>query len=298
MDRDKQIGQKAGWFVVPGHQGRRFCITSSWRPDFLEFFLRERAVELAIGPDAEDPIKLGYLSGIPNLKGLFIYNHFVKRMEDIPPLPGLVEIDLQEYSRQPVDFNLFPELRIAGIEFTKGRSSIFKVQNLDSLSMVHCPYADLRPVTSLENLTSLSLNQGSLVDISDIGSFEKLQKLELTLLRKLENISSLANAQSICSLSLEGCRRITRLDAIGEMSALRVLKIPDCGEIESLKPLLKCKNLEELRFEGGTIISDGDMSVLLNMPNLNRVWMANRRHYTHKREEIPAWSVHQVGSAE
>ncbi|MDT8956143.1 hypothetical protein, partial [Aeromonas caviae] len=39
-------------------------------------------------------------------------------------------------------------------------------------------------------------------------------------------------------------------------------------------------------FIGDTTIEDGELTSLLDIPTLKKMWFANKRHYTHTREQV------------
>ncbi len=69
------------------------------------------------------------------------------------------------------------------------------------------------------------------------------------------------------------------LNTLKELT-LENMKITDIGFLDPLKLL------ERLFLTEGTRVNDGDLTVLLTLPNLKDVIFCNRRHYSHKLEGI------------
>src|SRR2546421_11868473 len=65
----------------------------------------------------------------------------------------------------------------------------------------------------------------------------------------------------------------------------------DAGKIPSLSFLRGLDALEGFVPGGSTVVVDGDMSVLLDLPKLNWVTFTERRHYTHTSDQVRATLV-------
>jgi hypothetical protein len=80
--------------------------------------------------------------------------------------------------------------------------------------------------------------------------------------------------------------QVAAIDPIAHLPRLRFLDIGNCGPIQSLKRLAGCIALETLYAYESTRIGDGDLAVLLTLPNLAEIRMMNRRHYTPSVEAV------------
>ena len=106
----------------------------------------------------------------------------------------------------------------------------------------------------------------------------------MTRLTSLKGIETLANLEE---LEIHTCRGIGSIEEVGSLSHLQKLHLDNDGDIESLKPLEKLNSLVSLSFYESTNILDGDLSPLLHhQKSLSRVSFQNRRHYSHRREEL------------
>jgi len=117
----------------------------------------------------------------------------------------------------------------------------------------------------------------------------------------------------LSALDIDGSKKITDLERVGEMSSLedltltgvplpgvgflsrltglRNLVLNDAGKIPSLSFLRGLDALESFVPGGSTVVVDGDMSVLLDLPKLNWVTFTERRHYTHTSDQVRATLV-------
>jgi hypothetical protein len=73
---------------------------------------------------------------------------------------------------------------------------------------------------------------------------------------------------------------------LARLTKLKEVYLCDVGDIDTLAPLQKLRSLEVVFAWGNTNIRDGDLSVLTRLPRLKMVTFQNRRHYSHRREQI------------
>jgi hypothetical protein len=92
----------------------------------------------------------------------------------------------------------------------------------------------------------------------------------------------------LVELEITNCPRLERIDVVARLAELQKLTLGNNGKVESLKPLRGLRNLHWLTFPESTNIVDGDLTPLLELPSLRKVAFQNRRHYSHRREQIVA----------
>jgi internalin A len=115
-----------------------------------------------------------------------------------------------------------------------------------------------------------------------------LESLSLAYTSNLENISTISALTCLTELFIENCRKIEDLESIGRLKSLRHLTLNRMGTLASLGFLEGLENLEKVLFWEDTRVADGIMRPLLDLPKLKFVGFRNRRHYTHRMEEINA----------
>jgi Leucine-rich repeat (LRR) protein len=150
----------------------------------------------------------------------------------------------------------------------KGRevSDFGRLVSLESLAILTAPIANLQGLSPLTRLRSLRL--GNLRRLTSLGGIEHLANLE--------------------ELEVHTCRKIRSIDEVGALSKLQRLYLNNDGDIESLKPLMNLTELGSVSFYESTNILDGDLSPLLLQKSLTNVAFQNRRHYSHRSDEIRA----------
>src|SRR5204863_164572 len=175
------------------------------------------------------------------------------------------------------------------------------------------PLRTLAGVDGLRSLRRLALFQVPLETLEGLSRVTGLSRLVLYAVRRLQSIAELTQLSVLSALDIDGSKKITDLERVGEMSrledltltgvplpgvgflsrltGLRNLVLNDAGKIPSLSFLRGLDALEGFVPGGSTVVVDGDMSVLLDLPKLNWVTFTERRHYTHTSDQVRATLV-------
>lgn len=204
-------------------------------------------------------------------------------------LPGLHSLSLQTYARDRIDFGAFESLNDLTFHWRPGAESALGLHGLKSLSIFKFPFGDLSALGGLTELRRLGIWSARIERLDGIGAFRGLQSLFLVDDRRLVDLTALAgDAPRLRGLDFNGCRSFRDISPLAAQVDLEELSLTDCGRIESLAPLATLKKLKRLWFYGSTVIEDGDMSVLLDLPLLHGCSFTNRRHYGHRSQDIEA----------
>ncbi len=138
----------------------------------------------------------------------------------------------------------------------------------------------------MQNLRKLQLTSRKLVTLSGIENLVSLSSLDLAGCSKLMSIAGVEKCQELHTVEIESCKKLNDISSLSELRSLQNVMLTDCGKIKSLRPLVNCQQLENLTFVGDTSIEDGELTSLLDISTLKKMWFANRRHYSHNREQI------------
>jgi internalin A len=164
-----------------------------------------------------------------------------------------------------------------------GFESVFGCGSLESLFVFSQPDADLSRYGELGALRRLELSQGrKLLSTRGVGELDFLG------LYHQGALAELAGLPDLRVLSLQTCKRIETLDGVAGCTSLTQLDVANCGDIASLAPLTGLRELERLGAWESTRVLDGDLSVLLTLPRLRELRMADRRGYRPGVSEIEA----------
>jgi Leucine-rich repeat (LRR) protein len=270
-----------------GTFGRKAVLRSEWNDSFLPKLKREQVVELELnharGWQGED---VAFLQNLPELRALEIIDFRIKDISAVHCLHRLRRLGILTYCKTALRFSDFPKLESCSLEWRPKATSLFDHRALKDLFVNSYKAQDLRALARIVTLQSLMLLNCSARELSGLGPLKSLHSLRLgrfIQLRSLEGISELKNLET---LSIRACRRFTSIDEIGSLTRLTTLAFGECGKIDSLRCLDNLSHLTSITFDGSTNIVDGDLSPLLRQKYLTNVAFANRRHYSHRNEQI------------
>ena len=207
----------------------------------------------------------------------------LKRLE---ALNNLEYLGLQcEFTKAP-DFSKFNKLKICKLQWRPKAKTVFACDSLSLLNIVNYPSEDLKDIQKMSGLRRLQLTSRKLVSLSGIESLSSLSILDLSECSKLECLSGVDMCQQVEVVEIESCKKVYDVALLGELKNLKDIVLTDCGKVKSLKPLAKCQLLESITFVGDTSVEDGELTSLLNIPTLKKMWFVDKRHYSHKREQV------------
>jgi len=180
-----------------------------------------------------------------------------------------------------INFGWFPRLKRAEIDsLDDGRYSVFDSRSVNSLYVMDYPFEDMERVASMVQLVDLSVGPARrLKDVDALSALTSgLQSLGFYYCPKVSSWASLKSLVNLRKLDIENSAP-RRIDFVSSMAFLGSLSISDCKQIETLAPIKYCTELREVWASGSTNIADGDLSPLMELPHLQTVALANRRHY-------------------
>ncbi len=137
-----------------------------------------------------------------------------------------------------------------------------------------------------DKLLYLELNWANIKDFSGIEKFRNLKRLELHYCVKLENDQRLSEVRdSLEFLHINSSKKFKFSNELLELKKLKVLRLNNCGSIESLAFLSDLPNLIDFRFVNTNVL-DGDLKPILEHPTIRTVGFLNKRHYNFKDERL------------
>lgn len=276
---------------VENDMGLALVLKDSWSDDFIDVIKTENVSVLrlteSMGWKEKDISFLEKLQGI-GLRGVEVYAWDVKDITPLQYLPELEYIGLQsEFTKAP-DFSAFENLTHLFLFWRLKAKTVFDCFGLKLLNVVNYPDADFKNLKNMTGLRRLQITSRKLVSLAGIESLKDLRILDLAECPKVEALVGIKNCQELQVVELENCKKVADVSSLGELTNLRDVALTDCGKIKSLQPLAKCRLLESLTFVGDTNVEDGELAPLLELPELKKMWFADKRHYTHKRAQVAA----------
>ncbi len=146
---------------------------------------------------------------------------------------------------------------------------------------------DLAQFHELPSLRELTLLQARISHLGGAARLRGVRNLEFYACQRLvslEGIEQLADSP-LEGLKLERCRKVSDYLPLGLLPRLKRLAVVYGADIPSLEFLSGLAKLESLVFLGSNVVS-GDLTPLLRHPSLTFVGTFDKRHYSHREDEI------------
>jgi Leucine-rich repeat (LRR) protein len=269
------------------NMGRCLVLTAPWQDSFLKVIKKEN-IDVLLLSESMGFIgdNICFLKEMPQLRGVEIY---VDNIKDITPLQHLTKLEYLglgcEFTNAP-DFAAFENLKICKLTWRNKAKSILNCKHLRLLNIENYPLETLEDLGEMSHLKRLQITSRKLLSVSGIQGLQSLQTLDFAYCPKLVSLSGVEECQQLDTVEIEVCKRIHDISPLGGVNKLKRLQVIDCGKIESLRFIENNSMLSYLNFAGSTAIEDGEFGGLLTLPLLKEMWFADRRHYSHKRDDI------------
>lgn len=137
-----------------------------------------------------------------------------------------------------------------------------------------------------DRLLYLELNWANIKDFNGVEKFGNLKRLELHSCVKLESDLGLGQLNDKLEfLHINQSKKFKLSNEFLELKKLKVLRLNNCGSIESLAFLSDLPNLIDFRFVNTNVL-DGDLKPILEHPTIRTVGFLNKRHYSLKEDKL------------
>lgn len=229
---------------------------------------------------------LSFLKDYPPLEALQISAIRLKSVAGLEHQRFIRELDLQTYAKGKVDWRVFERLESVVCESHLFTGTAWDCVQLRELFLVSCRESGWSNLNRLCNLKELELSGST---IETLGGLELtgLTKLGLYHANKLTDLQGVERLQHLRTLSLDSCKRLHSLSPITGLKELQELNIIDCGHTQTIACCRSLQALERLRFYG-SVVSDGKIRCVLDLPNLRELSFDNRKEYDVTAEEVSA----------
>lgn len=288
-----------GAYIVPEdeREASRLVVESPWRREYATIMVEHGVQGLTlndtIGWPGDD---ISFLSSIPHLRRLDVYSRSITDLSLVYGLQSLEELGIDCRLKQPLDLTRFSCLRSFFARWTPKLKSVWECDKLTRLILLAYPSETLDLLHELANLKELGLDSRSLRTTRGIETCANIETFRPALCTKLEDLAGMETLDHLRLFDMASCKKVSDISPLDGKSSIRDVQLRDCGVIKSLKPLVSCKNLERLDFVGTTKIEDGDLSLAWELPQLRFMHFQDRRHYSHKWEEIQEMIKERAGS--
>lgn len=266
-------------------------IKGPWHESFAQYIVENEIKALYLNFahkwSCED---YSFLSNLKTIQLLSIIDAPSSGLEAVEEMESLVDLSLSTYFKSKIDFTKLPKLRYCGLSWHKGTQSILNVTSLTHLGIEELKAKDLTKLSELVNLERLGIGNSSIEKLTGVESLTKLKKLDLSNCKKLTDFTPLKQLKNLEWLSIDGTKEVGNIEFVRNMTSLKILDVSDTNNIASIEPLKDLTGLKAVAFVGNkTTIVDGDLSYLTKLPNLALLWLAPRKHYSHKLIKQANW---------
>jgi len=275
--------------LVPGKYGTKAILSGEWTPslasDLHSANIAELEINVAKGWRGHN---IDFVRTFPQLQSLEVFSLGLKDVSAVHHLHSLKRLAVTTYCETPIDASQFPELESIALEWRPGCESVFACSTLRECFINRYSSKGTLPVERLPHLESLSILNSSIRSLHGLVPLKSLTRLRIAGLRTLSSLSGIDSLVKLVDLDISSCNKLTSITEVYNLRKLIRLMLNNCGSIESLRPILALHQLTTISFWESTTIADGDLSPLLALTSLKQVSFANRRHYSHTREQILA----------
>lgn len=281
----------SNYLIEPGCYGPRIVLTGAWSDSIATALAGIHVAELELnyakGWRGKD---LSFLLRFQELKAFKIIDYAIQSVEPVHVLNKLQRLEVMTYCKTELDFTSFPGLDFCALQWRPKAASLFNCYSIQSLFLVGYSGKDCELFRGLLNLESLSIYSAPISNLFGLSGLGKLRTLRLANLRRLESLSGIENLTQLEELDVHTCKAIGNIDAVASLSHLRRLLLNNCGKIASLRPLEGLRDLDTLIFYESTDIVDGDLSGVFGRRPLPKMSFQNRKHYSHRREQLDSYN--------
>ncbi|WP_324022065.1 leucine-rich repeat domain-containing protein [Aeromonas caviae] len=277
------------YFIDEVENGMERCLvlTAPWSDSFKSIIDKENISVLRLSQSAGwNGNDISFINYLPSLSGVEIYSWGVKDITPLESISNLEYLGLQcEFTKAP-DFSKLKKLKVLKVLWRPKAKTIFSCDELNLLNVVNYPSENLKELNKMSLLRHLQLTSKKIKSLSGIEELSSLSILDLADCPKLEDLSGIDKCQQIEIVEIENCKRVYDIAILSELKNLKEIVLIDCGTVKSLRPLAHSPSLESITFIGDTTIEDGELTSLLDIPTLKKMWFSNKRHYSHTREQV------------
>lgn len=280
----------AGFSIGRDDDGKMLVVTDIWTDRTRAAFVESEA----------DGLLLNYARGFRERDLRLLEGLHIRRLQilarthtDLTPLYSLAEslesLTIEVSDGATLDLGRLPLVKSLAAEWPGVRETFSAASSLCSVVLMNYDAPDFVELGSHERLRALTIKVAPrLQSVAGLELFKQLETFALFGAPQLRDVDALTAARGLKELQLEDCRLLSDLDFVRCLDGLEFLNVSDCGEIDSLTPLARLAMLRSLHAWGSTRIADGDLTVLLHLPKLRDLRMADRRHYRPQLREVQA----------
>ena len=217
-----------------------------------EFLISNRINSLVLTRSAnQEKEDMAMLAEIPLLEGLSFPDPYYPTLNVLKQLSNILYLNIKGKVGAPIPFESLPRLWCVYLNYDKKTcGSIFKAQSLEYLFIDNYKGSSSEDFVPLSKIKRLGLIKFGLNEFDAIEHMPYIEHLGMGYNPKMMDISWIAQAQSLKSVSFTNCKNITNWQVLGSLTNLETIIIENAGEIPSIDFLSHLPNLRKVGLIG------------------------------------------------
>lgn len=263
-------------------------VTSKNQQQALAAYRRDQEKEdVLCGLRVSGIADLSFLHEFPDIRYLEILGQKRVNVQPLEALSNLRGLRL-ETPGSGLDFSCLPLLEVFVGDWHADNRGIAQARELWQLRTWQFKpgAADLSVLAGAPRLEVLQLTQTNITSLAGVESLEDLRMLDIAYAAKLESLDALASpSNQLRELAISNAKKIPTYRPLASCEYLRRLRLSACAPMPDLKWTAGMNRLETFTFVE-TNVEDGDLSPLLDLPELRWVGTMDKRHYNYKSNDL------------
>lgn len=240
---------------------------------------RVRAVEIDDRADEGAVPDLSLLGRLPQVVAVRIRSRRVRDLSVLPRLTWVEELDLDCPAADLPSLATMTSLVQAQVVVRRNVVAAADAPHLVRVFLQGFPSATLEPLAGHPTLERVGVQSAVLETATGAARIPRLQRLVLHSSGRVRSAEGVEAHPRLRRLDFIHCPALTSLDPVGALPRLHCFTASDCGEIESVAPLLRCRALRQVYLGGDTRFRDGRVVCVEELPRLHLFSLNGRRHY-------------------
>jgi hypothetical protein len=255
-------------------------VTTANQKAALREFARVGPLDKYRGLHVSGIADLSFLAEFPDLLYLEIVDQPKVKLQPLAGLPNLRGLRI-ETPGTGIDFSWFPLLEVFVGDWHADNVQMQRCRELRELRVwgLRPKSADLTVLAGMVRLEQLEITKTNLTSLAGIETLEDLRICKIAYAPELTSMAALGGGElQLRELDLSHAKKIQSYEPIAACRWLRNLKLSSCTPLADLHWLAPLQRLEFLSFVDTNVVS-GDLTALLDLPELRYAGSMDKRHY-------------------
>ncbi|MHC1723214.1 MAG: hypothetical protein AB9836_08430 [Aminipila sp.] len=237
------------------------------------------------GIRVENIYDLEFLVDFPNLLYLEVISDKPVNTNGIETLHNIRGLQIFE-PKNGLDFRNFPHLEVFEGKWHKNNRNIGDCRDLRSIliSNYNSKTKDFSELKNIVRLEYLQIIRSNIETLKGIETLKDLKYLMLAYATKLKDISEISKT-NLREIEFDVLNSIEEYHFLGDIDYLRKMIIYNCSDMQNINWISKMKHLDFFSFVDTNVV-DGNLSPLIQLPELRYTGTLDKKHYNLKEQEI------------